>query len=156
VPQPEPVPVPQPEPDPVPPPALDGAVDGQGHVNDASRRHVFALSVSRSGNSQTGRLEYSIAVERQRSEPSRFAATSFTQVRFSDDATVSFAGSGTWNGRAGYSFEGQAVDRGNGGGSRDGLSLVVRDPSGAVVATVNGALDGGDIRSMPKSGKGRR
>jgi hypothetical protein len=95
-----------------------------------------------------------------RGAPSRFESTAVTSVAFSDDPTsspgrgpqpaadtVRFTGSGRWNGAAGYSFEARAVDRGEPGRGRDQFTLTIRNAVGAIVASVDGRLDGGNIQS---------
>jgi hypothetical protein len=61
--------------------------------------------------------------------------------------TVSFAGSGWWNGRPGYVFEAAATDQGE-PGRHDTFSFVVRAPNGSVVASGTGTLRSGNIESM--------
>jgi hypothetical protein len=90
----------------------------------------------------------------------RFDSTGITNVVFSNDPafspgrksqptvdTVVFTGIGKWNGRAGYSFEVRATDQGEPGRHRDTFSLVVKSSTGAIVASVSGDLDGGNIDS---------
>ena len=93
--------------------------------------------------------------------PHRFDAASLSLIAFSDDPafrpshsqraaadTVRFSGSGTWNGRPGYTFDASATDRGEPGRGRDTFSLVVKDPRGNVVGRVTGVLDGGNIQAI--------
>lgn len=91
-----------------------------------------------------------------RGRVNRFEATSFTQMRFIDDPafvpgknkrapavdSVIISGTGTWNGKAGYTFDASAADRGDGRGTSDTFALVVRDSRGATVAAVNGVILG--------------
>jgi len=162
--------------------AADGLISGGGFIGSGNDHHHFVFRVSQRQGSDYGRLEYWInessrcapsdhAVDRERggvgardsdygqshgTPPSRFQATSFSQVSFSADPslttkptvdTVAFKGAGLWNGKTGYTFEGQASDQGEPGRGRDTFSLVVRDGQGAVVANVNGVLTGGNIQS---------
>jgi hypothetical protein len=92
-----------------------------------------------------------------------FEATSIASIVFSNDPafrpgrgtrpglpsvdTVSFAGSGKWNGKWGYSFVATATDRGEPGRGRDTFSLVIRDTAGNIVAELTGTLDAGNIQS---------
>jgi hypothetical protein len=91
---------------------------------------------------------------------SRFESMSITTVTFSDDHafrpgrpheptadTVTFSGSGRWNGRSGYTFEARATDRGKPGKGKDTFALVVKDSRGTVVFNIIGTLDGGNIQS---------
>jgi probable HAF family extracellular repeat protein len=93
------------------------------------------------------------------SPPNHFEATSIDAV-FSDDGaflpghgpgptvdTVRFGGTGTWNGRSGYTFEGLATDQGEPGRHRDAFSLMVKDAQGNIVESVSGSLEGGNIQS---------
>jgi hypothetical protein len=93
----------------------------------------------------------------------RFDATSIQQVVFSDNPaftaarrpgerppdvdTVEFEGTGTWNGRTGFTFRAVATDRGEPGRHHDTFSLEIRDAHGTIVASVSGELDGGNIQS---------
>ena len=92
-----------------------------------------------------------------------FEASSITDVTFSDDPavqpgrsltgtpavdTVRFTGVGKWNGRTGYRFEATASDHGEPGRGRDTFSIIIRDSSGAVVASVNGVIDQGNVESL--------
>jgi hypothetical protein len=91
-----------------------------------------------------------------------FTATSMTTVTFSDDPgfqptrgarsavdTVRVVGVGSWNGHRGYTFEAIAADHGEPGRGRDGFTLVVKDPTGAIVAKVDGPLSRGNVQSYP-------
>lgn len=93
--------------------------------------------------------------------PSRFEATAFSEAAFSDDPgftpgkgkkqptvdTVLFAGSGTWNGQAGYAFEATASDQGEPGKNRDTFAITIRNAAGMIVAQVQGSLGGGNVDS---------
>ncbi len=94
--------------------------------------------------------------------PFLFAATRIAAVAFFNDPsslpgvypasgvdTTRVAGAGVWNGRAGYTFELVATDRGEPGRGRDAVSLTVRDASGAPVLYVTGTIDGGNVDSLP-------
>ena len=61
--------------------------------------------------------------------------------------SVSFSGSGTWNGRRGYTFEVSAVDGGDSRKESDTFSMVIRNPLRKIVAGVTATLDGGTIHS---------
>jgi hypothetical protein len=92
-----------------------------------------------------------------------FQATSITAVAFSNDPTfrpgrgarpglpdvdtVSFAGTGKWNGKSGYTVQVTATDRGEPGRGRDTFLLVIRDGAGNIVAEFAGTLDAGNIQS---------
>jgi uncharacterized protein YjiK len=105
---------------------------------------------------------------RDRKKPvSRFEATSIASVEFSDDPrskpgrfglfsflfrpptvdSVKFSGTGKWNGKAGYTFVVTASDKGEPGRRRDTFTLVIKDATGKVVASVDDVIDGGNIQS---------
>jgi hypothetical protein len=84
-------------------------------------------------------------------------ATSFSQVRFHDDAastpdglpadpsnpmpdTIAAAGEGTWDGAAGYTFTLTASDRGEPGVGLDTFAITGRAPDGTVVGAGAGTL----------------
>jgi hypothetical protein len=111
----------------------DGHITGE-HDGDFGRRHCRSVNT--------------------------FEATSIPVVVFVDDPafrsgrepqpavdTVRFVGTGTWNGRVGYTFEATATDKGEPGRNRDTFAVVVKDAHGDVVADVGGDLDGGNIQS---------
>jgi hypothetical protein len=85
----------------------------------------------------------------------RFESTSLTSLvfgpRVNTNQTVSFSGAGTWNGKAGYTFEAHAADRGEPGRGRDTFTLVVKDSRGTVVFRVDDTIDDGNIQSKPTS-----
>jgi hypothetical protein len=105
---------------------------------------------------------------RDRKKPvGRFEATSIASVEFSNDPrskpgrwglfsfffppprvdSVVFTGTGKWTGKAGYTFKVIATDKGEPGRRRDTFSLIVKDASGKVVASVDDIIDGGNIQS---------
>ncbi len=47
-----------------------------------------------------------------------------------------------------FTFEARAVDAGEPGRGRDQMSVTVRDRAGEVVASMTGALSGGNIQSL--------
>jgi hypothetical protein len=61
--------------------------------------------------------------------------------------TVKFSGRGKWNGRAGYTFEAIATDRGEPGARRDTFSIVIKDAQGRVVVSIDDTLSRGNIQS---------
>jgi hypothetical protein len=91
----------------------------------------------------------------------RFDSTAIGRVSFSDNPaftpgrgarqpavdSVMFAGTGRWNGMAGYTFEVRATDQGEPGRQRDTFSLIVKDSRGSVVINIAGKLDSGNIQS---------
>jgi hypothetical protein len=81
-----------------------------------------------------------------RSRPGRFGLFSFFFKPPTVDS-VKFTGAGKWNGKSGYTFVVSATDKGEPGRRRDTFSLVVKDATGKVVASVDDVLDGGNIQS---------
>jgi hypothetical protein len=87
----------------------------------------------------------------------RFESTGVTGAVFSDDPgftpsrghgpkptmdSVLFVGQGRWNGKSGYSFEVRATDDDGPRHARDTFSIVVKDATGAVAASVSGDVEG--------------
>ena len=62
--------------------------------------------------------------------------------------TVTFAGSGSWNGHPGYVYRAVATGRGEPGRGNDTLAVVVSAPDGAVVASIGGVLASGNNQSL--------
>jgi len=62
--------------------------------------------------------------------------------------SVSFSGTGWWNGKPGYRFEIHACDRGEPGRGHDTFSLTVVAPDGTMVTTATGVLRDGNIKAM--------
>jgi hypothetical protein len=111
---------------------------------------------------RSGRGDGDRSHHKTRRRSDRFEATRFESIRFADDPgfrpgrrragavvdSVMLAGIGTWNGKAGYTFEARAEDRGEPGRGRDRFTLTVRSPQGELVAVVDGVLDAGNIQSV--------
>jgi hypothetical protein len=80
-------------------------------------------------------------------------ATFSTSVAFGprdrNGQSVTSAGAGLWNGKAGYTFKMRAADRGEPGRGRDTFTLVVKDGRGTVVLSIGGTIDDGNIQSTP-------
>jgi hypothetical protein len=122
-----------------------GVMSGGGFVAQGDDKHHVELNVSRTGDSQAGRVGYWVTgpARGRRSPPPRFESTSIASITFATgDKSVVVRGAGVWNGASGYTFELRATDA-----SRDLLSIVVRDAAGAVAGSVSGSLSGGNIQS---------
>lgn len=140
-----------------------GHMVGQGHLDSDGARHHFEFRVAT--NDGTGDPRGAL---RYHAHPGgtpgrrnvRFVSTAITAVAFSNDSaltpghrpqrsqdTVLFAGTGAWNGTAGYTFEAKASDAGEPGVGHDSFVLTITSPAGEVVATVDGLLGGGNIQS---------
>ena len=124
----------------------DSLMHGAGYIDEGGRKQHFTFRASQSGNVDAAQLEYWIT---QRGGGNRFRATVINSVTFAagmDNVTI--VGTGTWNNVTGYTFEARATDRGE-PGRNDQFAIVVKDAGGAVIASVNGTLDGGNIQSTP-------
>ncbi len=138
-----------------------GLMTGHGHITASATRHDFEFLVrERSSGADAGLLRYENRTKRRgrRDEENEFRSKQITSVQFSDQPgvspgrprtrvdTVTFKGTGEWNGKSGYTFEATAVDSGEPGRDRDRFTIVIRK-GGQVVASVSGEIDGGNIQS---------
>jgi hypothetical protein len=151
-----------------------GQMLGLGLVQIASGDLHFVFGIRDS--SKTGERGYiAVSIERQpdpahlrRPRKDFFVSTRLTSVTFTDDPafrpgpahhpqpqadTVSFAGTGYWNG-APATFEAVASDRGEPGVNRDTLSITIR-VAGTVVAQGGGVLNRGNVQSSRLPGGSR-
>ncbi len=143
-------------------PSTAGRVDGDGHIVTSNEKQHFAFSVRRQGATQIGHFDYLMhAKQSGRKIVSHFHATRVTSVAFfnAPDSSpgknppsgvdqAAFAGVGTWNDQAGYTFQATALDAGEPGKGHDRFGLTIRDSHGNVVVTVNGILTDGNIQSL--------
>lgn len=164
------------------PPALPGAMHGEGVVKSGQDRYQFEFDV-REGLPGRGRDRFSLEVNYGRRteldkrgkpqsaspEDGRFKATVIDAIVFSDDPTIRpgrsrkpqvdtvvFSGRGEWNRRSGYTFEVRAADQGEPGRHRESISIVIRDAAGQTVAQASGDLASGNVQSgRIKHGGGR-
>lgn len=138
--------------------AETGRIVGGGVVADGGDRAVFEFAVRASERGERGHIE--VVWRARGGRHDRFASASVSAVSFSDDPgftpgrrsrptvdTVAFSGTGRWNGQGGYSFQAQATDQGEPGRGRDTFTVTIRNPSGAIVASIAGTLDAGNIQS---------
>jgi hypothetical protein len=109
-----------------------------------------------------GAIRYQVRTSRPgRDQEDRFDSVHMTAVTFfnvpgvspgpappSGVDTVTFAGSGLWNGHSGYRFEARATDAGEPGRGRDVFAITVRDAGGHIVAAVNATIGSGNIESL--------
>ena len=144
-------------------PSTPGRMAGEGRINTGGNKHRFEFTVrERASGADAGHLEYEVRTSsggRDRSD--EFRSQTITRVQFSDQPgtspgrrgpqvdTVTFAGTGRWNGQGGFVFEATAVDTGEPNRGRDTFTLVIRNSSGLVVGSVSGTLEGGNIQSLP-------
>ena len=157
-PVPTPTPTPVPTPTPTPGPVAAGSVNGHGTLDDGLGS-TFEIAVRADGSRARG----SLAIGSGRD---RFSAGSITSLMFAG-STATFSGTGSWNGRTGYTFVAVATDASRRahdthdrwsaalgayplvGSSRtaagDRLALTVLDSSGVVVRSFDWPVLGGDI-----------
>ena len=138
---------------PEPPSSLPGHIHGAGTIGTVRARTAFALEVRES----TLHVDRGWIVVKVGSKffAAGVSSAVFTNSPGSSPATsprsgnisVSFAGTGWWDGRSGHTFEAVAADLGEPGRGRDTFTLVVRAPNGTVVANVTGTLTSGELRS---------
>ena len=139
---------------PVTPPATSapGRMNGEGTIGSGRSRTMFALDVRESALHvdrgwlvlKVGRNYFAAAVSNVTfTNTPGFALRPYAR---SGNASVSFAGSGWWNGRPGYSFEATATDQSR-SGRTDTFTYVVRRHDGSVVASGEGTLTSGNLHS---------
>lgn len=148
-----------------------GRMNGHGYVGNSSLEHHFAFKVTeRKNGADHGSTEFWVregdTPKKKGKEKSRFDSGVITAVTFSDDPgfkpgkkprptvdSVSFSGTGKWNGKPGHTFTARATDEGEPGVGRDTFAISVRDATGAVVATVGGTLAAGNVQSLRLPGR---
>jgi hypothetical protein len=126
----------------------DGPLNDTGTVNVTVVPVAGEGSVAGKGSFQTGgsfgRVDFQVDASGsggsfQFTTGNRRKFNSSTVTGFASSAnTASFGGTGTWNGAAGHTYEVSFVDNGT-PGRNDTISVVVRNPSGAVVFSSGGA-----------------
>ncbi|HEX9506118.1 MAG TPA: DNA/RNA non-specific endonuclease, partial [Acidimicrobiia bacterium] len=130
---------------------VPGRMVGNAEIDLGSVEHAFEFLVQeRSSGADAGLVAYRVRTRNHgRDQEDRFESATVTSVSFfnvpgvspghkppSGIDTVSFAGVGRWNGRAGYTFDAVAVDAGEPGRNRDSFRITVRDATGQAVASV--------------------
>ena len=143
-------------------PSGPGKMAGEGTITVGIVEHQFDCQVrERSSGAEAGALRYDVRTRmRGRDEEHHFRTTLVRNVFFTDAPggtpgrrplsgidTVSFSGTGLWDGRGGYTFEAVASDKGEPGRGHDVLTLTIRSSAGRVVASVNAPLTDGNIQS---------
>lgn len=156
-----------------PPQGTPGRMHGHGHINGNGWHHHFEFHVGASATGEMrGRLHYrgraphsggqhhgqaAAGAERR---TNHFVSSGISAVAFvtgpalassrrhqrTEVGSALFTGIGVWNKTPNCTFEAQATDAGEPGRGRDSLVLTIKDPSGAVMATVSGVLAGGNIQ----------
>jgi hypothetical protein len=151
---------------------VDGQMAGFGALATGRLRDRFVFRVSERQTREYARLEFwsSEPVKGKgvddddrrghedrdyghdhRPAKNRFEATAVASVVFGPreqtNQSVMFAGTGQWNGKAGFTFEARAADRGEPGRGRDTFALIVKDSRGTVVLNVSATIEEGNIQS---------
>ena len=141
--------------------AVVGRMVGAATIAAPSSKATLTFQISEGAPSAEERLQY-VAVRTGSSTSAaivdRFESTSIDWVVFSDNPdimlrsrvdadTVLFAGTGKWNGLAGYTFDARALDTGS-ATQKDEVSLIIRAPSGNMVTSVIADVNAGNIRSF--------
>ncbi|MDP2389849.1 MAG: hypothetical protein Q8N52_05930, partial [Acidobacteriota bacterium] len=147
-----------------------GEMIGQGFVRDDGAKYMFAFSArERASGSERARVSLRIDADGKKKgkkgqnghdRDDRFESRTVAFMAFSDDPsvrpgrpsrpqidTVLFSGVGEWNGTAGYRYEVFAQDSGEGRRHRESIRMTVWSPSGTVVASFEGDVEGGNIQS---------
>jgi WD40 repeat protein len=156
-------------------PVAKGRMKGDGSIRSGSTTVHFNFDIDRGvwehHRHDDDKLRLKIDTE-VRGKKQRFESTQVSSISFADNPvfrpgrpwwdrwvkadTVTVAGTGKYNGRAGYTFEMIATDQGEPGPGRDTFSIIVRDSSGAVVIELADELRSGNVQSLPVVGCGHR
>ena len=141
-------------------PSTAGLVAGASTQGAGAAATQVILTAARTSGGDAGAAV--LALGRIGGRAALFLATHVTSVAFFNDPaslpgaypasgvdTVRVTGRGLLNGASGYTFELVAVDRGEPGRRRDDVTLVVRNASGTVVMQTAGAIDSGNVDSLP-------
>lgn len=136
-----------------------GRLSGAGDVASAAGRVSFHFDARESSNF-TERGSLTLRVHDATGSPDRLLSANVTDVRFSNTGgynpgpqpatgvdTVTFTGTGSWNGQTGYRFEVTASDRGEPGIGIDTFSVTLYAPNGNVAESAGGTLLTGNIQS---------
>jgi hypothetical protein len=102
--------------------AEEPAVEGAGRFNT-------------DGNGQVSFTVSNEAVSFNRVRGARFGFAGDVESVTGSGNAATLTGTGSWNGQTGYAFEVSVVDNATWGRLADTISVVIRDPSGAVVFT---------------------
>ena len=144
-----------------------GEMAGHGFVRDDGAKYMFTFSArERASGSERARVSLRIDDDGRKKgkkankRDDRFESRTAAFMAFSDDPsirpgrprrpqvdTVLFSGLGEWNGAPNYRYEVFARDSGEGKRHEESIRMTVWSPSGAVVATFEGEVEGGNIQS---------
>ncbi len=137
-----------------------GQMWGEGRIDAGKTQHyAFEFVVrERAPQGELGQMRLEL---RQRGHHVKFISADVTSVAFTDEPpssakrgqkspagdSVTFGGTGHFNGGRGYTFTARAVDRGE-SGRHDSVAIEIRDASGRIVMETSGVLDSGNVRSQ--------
>ena len=141
-----------------------GDMGGHGFVRDDEAKYTFDfLARERASGAERARLSIRIdenGKKKGKKRDDRFESRSVDFMAFSDDPTIRpgrqprpqidtvlFRGVGEWNGVGGYRYEVFAQDQGEPGRHRESIRVTISTAAGQLVASFEGDLDGGNIRS---------
>ena len=123
---------------PVVPPVDKEKVTGGGYIKTDGRTS-FGFVAKTKGDGFAGQLQVKHGKD-------KFKATSVTDLEVNGH-TASWAGSGKWNGKSGFTYEVEVKDKRHGQmGSADRFSIVIKNAAGVTVFSADGPLKGGKIR----------
>ena len=156
--------------------AVPGEMRGDGFIRDDDAKYFFEFwakewkqKVWRRDADMIERARLSIRIDEdgrkskkgRTKRDDRFESRSVDFISFSDDPTIRpghshrpqvdtvlFSGVGEWNGHRGYRYEVFAQDSHDERRHRESIRVTIWDSNGAVVASFDGELDGGSIRSV--------
>ena len=143
--------------------AQPGRMIGNGKIEVGVVTHAFAFFVQeRTSGADVSAIRYTVKTRRPgRDQEDRFDAIAVTGVSFfnvpgtspgprppSGVDTVTFGGTGRWNGRSGYTFDARATDAGEPGRGHDIFAITIRDAGGRIVASVDAPITSGNVQSL--------
>ena len=122
-----------------PPPAEELKVTGGGWLDEGRDKARFGFVARSNGTGYRGKITVRVHGD-------KFKGTTVTALSVSGK-TATWAGTGRWNGKNGYSFSAEATDHGKKGrkGKKDKLVIKVKDARGKVVLTLGGQLTKGQV-----------
>ena len=119
---------------------------GQGHVVSGADKVFFDIDVRETtSGGQAGSVD--LRVKQGTRNQERFEARAVTAVTFTSANSVSFRGTGKWDGQTGFTYVVNAVDNGEPGQGSDTVSIEVRSPGGALIYSAGGVLTDGNIQA---------
>ena len=132
--------------------AMSGQVFGVGSIRVDDLNYEFAFAAIGKSGVERAALLFTVKSgycgrHRHTRRPSdSFVSTTAESVSFDGDHAALVTGTGRWNGRPGYRYEVSASDTVVSGRHYDAVRITVKSSTGAVVAHVDGTLNGGNIQ----------